>query len=206
MKGPWALLSVFAALLAAIPAQADVALVMIRHGEKPALGFGQLDCQGLNRALALPDVLLAKFGRPDALFAPDPGVATNDFGQPYNYIRPLATIEPTAIRFGLPVNTRWGIANLAPLEDELLSPDHAGQVLFIAWEHNLVVQMARDILSRRGADPGAVPDWKREDFDSIYVLNVPQSGKPSFRVDREGLDGQSKLCPGQKPDSPDPHR
>src|SRR5664280_1106201 len=151
MKGPWALLSVFAALLAAIPAQADVTLVMIRHGEKPALGFGQLDCQGLNRALALPDVLLAKFGRPDALFAPDPGVATNDFGQPYNYIRPLATIEPTAIRFGLPVNTRWGIANLAPLEDELLSPDHAGQVLFIAWEHNLVVQMARDILSRGGA-------------------------------------------------------
>ena len=198
MKSPWATLSLFAALLAAWPSRADVTLVMIRHGEKPALGMGQLSCQGLNRALALPDVLLAKFGRPDALFAPDPGVAASDFGQPYNYIRPLATIEPTAIRLGLPVNTRWGLGNLAPLEDELLSPKHAGQLLFIAWEHNLVVQLAKDIVARRGGDPKQVPDWDRGDFDSIYVLGLPDGGPPSFRVDHEGLDGQSTLCPGQK--------
>jgi hypothetical protein len=198
MKSPWATLSLFAVLLAALPARADVTLVMIRHGEKPALGLGQLNCQGLNRALALPDVLLAKFGRPDTLFAPDPGVAASDFGQAYNYIRPLATIEPTAIRLGLPVNTRWGLENLAPLEDELLSPKHAGQLLFIAWEHNLIVQLARNIVARRGGDPKEVPDWDRGDFDSIYVLGLPDGGPPSFRVDHEGLDGQSTLCPGQK--------
>jgi hypothetical protein len=198
MKCPWATLSLFAALLAALPARADVTLVMIRHGEKPALGLGQLNCQGLNRALALPDVLLAKFGKPDALFAPDPGVAVRDFGQAYNYIRPLATIEPTAIRVGLPVDTRWGLESLAPLEDELLSPQHAGQLLFIAWEHNLVVQLAKDIMARRGDDPKQVPDWDRGDFDSIYVLGLPNGGPTSFRVDHEGLDGQSTLCPGQK--------
>src|SRR5450631_116113 len=44
--------------------QADTTLVMFRHGEKPALGLGQLSCQGLNRALALPDVLVSQFGTP----------------------------------------------------------------------------------------------------------------------------------------------
>ena len=29
-------------------------IVFMRHGEKPPEGLGQLDCQGLNRALALP--------------------------------------------------------------------------------------------------------------------------------------------------------
>lgn len=39
-------------------------VVLIRHGEKPVSGLGQLSCQGLNRALALPGVLMAKLGRP----------------------------------------------------------------------------------------------------------------------------------------------
>jgi hypothetical protein len=59
-------------------------IVLVRHGEKPAEGLGQLNCQGLNRALALPVVIGKLFARPDA-----------------NYVRPLATIEPTAIAFAL---------------------------------------------------------------------------------------------------------
>ena len=47
-------------------------IVLVRHGEKPAEGLGQLNCQGLNRALALPFVIERLFGRPDAVFAPDP--------------------------------------------------------------------------------------------------------------------------------------
>jgi hypothetical protein len=39
-------------------------IVFVRDGEKPAQGYGQLDCQGLNRALALPAVIAAKFGKP----------------------------------------------------------------------------------------------------------------------------------------------
>src|ERR1700761_5123363 len=60
-------------------------LVFVRHGEKPAQGFGQLNCQGLNRSMALPAVIAAKFGKPDALFAPDPGQQKNDSGHPYYY-------------------------------------------------------------------------------------------------------------------------
>jgi hypothetical protein len=29
----------------------------VRHGEKPPHGLGQLDCRGLNRALALPALI-----------------------------------------------------------------------------------------------------------------------------------------------------
>ena len=100
-------------------AHADTTLVLIRHGEKPANGLGQLSCTGLNRSLALPAVLVGKFGRPAALYAPNPGVPKRDQGVSYNYIRPLATIEPTAIQLGLPVNTQWGLDELDALQAEM---------------------------------------------------------------------------------------
>jgi hypothetical protein len=76
-------------------------IVFIRHGEKPQKEFGQLSCQGLNRALALPEVLVSKFGQPDYVFAPAPSRQTTETREEYSYVRPLATIEPTAIRLGL---------------------------------------------------------------------------------------------------------
>lgn len=198
MKRRWAALAMVLGAFCAGAARADTTIVVIRHGEKPERGLGQLSCQGLNRALALPDVLAAKFGRPDAIYAPDPGVTTEDFGQRYNYIRPLATIEPTAIRFGLPVHTAWGLANLAPLEDELLDTGHDGELVFVAWEHTLAVQAIREIVARRGGDARLVPEWGRDDFDSIYVVGLPNgSGKPTFRIDHEGLDGLPTACPGR---------
>ena len=47
-------------------------IVFIRHAEKPKGGFGQLTCQGLNRALALAPMIAQSFGKPDAIFAPNP--------------------------------------------------------------------------------------------------------------------------------------
>ena len=87
---------------------AEQTIVFFRHGEKPAAGNGQLTCQGLNRALALPDVLLAKFGSPSWAYAPDPSVKMSDPGGSFFYVRPLATLEPVAIRSGLSVNTGYG--------------------------------------------------------------------------------------------------
>jgi hypothetical protein len=191
-------LALVAVLLTTL-ARADVTLIMFRHGEKPDEGLGQLNCQGLNRALALPDVLIKKFGKPDELYAPNPGATAEDHGKTYNYIRPLATIEPTAIRVGRTVNTRWGLKDLASLEDDLLSSAHDGQLVFVAWEHNLLVQAVRDVIARRGGDGATVPDWASSDFDSIYVVTLLTTGKVSFRIDHEGLDGQSTVCPGQNP-------
>ena len=78
-------------------------LVFIRHGEKPDAGLGQLNCQGLNRALALPRVIFKSFGKPDFIIVPNPASQKKDKGELYDYVRPLATAEPTAISFGLPV-------------------------------------------------------------------------------------------------------
>ncbi|HMF59499.1 MAG TPA: hypothetical protein VK595_03970, partial [Vicinamibacterales bacterium] len=55
-------------------ARAEQTIVFMRHGEKPSGGLGQLTCQGFNRALELPTVLVAKFGKPDYLYAPSPAV------------------------------------------------------------------------------------------------------------------------------------
>jgi hypothetical protein len=91
-------------LLTGAAAKSDNAVetvIFVRHGEKAKGGLGQLSCQGLNRALALPSVIAKTFGRPDAIFAPDPNKQIAN--EPFDYVRALATIEPTAIFFGLPV-------------------------------------------------------------------------------------------------------
>ena len=81
-------------------------IVAIRHGEKPHEGLGNLNCRGLNRALALPNVLLSKYGKPAFVFAPNPTEKAD--GGKFYYVRPLVTIEPTAIRCRLSVNTASG--------------------------------------------------------------------------------------------------
>jgi len=77
---------------------AQETIVAIRHAQKPAGGLGQLTCQRPNGALALPKILIGRFGRPDAIYAPDPADQVNDgSNHEYSYVRPLMTIEPTAI-------------------------------------------------------------------------------------------------------------
>jgi hypothetical protein len=189
-----------ACLVAGLSCDAAQTIVMMRHAEKPPQGLGQLTCRGLNRALALPGVLLGRFGTPHAIFAPNPGIAKDDHGHTYNYIRPLATIEPTAIRAGLPVNTQWGFKDIGALENALLAPELAEAVVFVAWEHHLVRQAARDLLAKFGADPAAVPKWEDDDYDTLYVLTVTSDGaarRASFRAERQGLDRLPDGCPGQ---------
>jgi hypothetical protein len=188
---------------AAIPgARADASttetIVMVRHGEKPAGGLGQLSCQGLNRALALGGVLARQFGRPDAVFAPDPSVTKEDHGVAYDYVRPLATIEPAAVAFGLPVHAGIGVRDIAALQTALDAPALAGATVVVAWEHSEIVALARNLMAAHGGI-GSVPDWDRRDYDGIYVVRVVRDGpvvRSSFGLQREGLDGLSATCPG----------
>src|SRR3981081_1885912 len=133
-------------------------IVLVRHGEKPALGLGQLNCQGLNRALALPSVLGKQFGKPDLILAPDPAQSKEDLGHPYNYVRPLATIEPTAIVFGLPVDASIGVSNIDALRHKLESPEYESALVVVAWEHNDIAKLARLLLADHGGGPASVPD------------------------------------------------
>lgn len=54
------------------PVDGTQTLVFLRHGEKPGEGLGQLNCQGLNRALDLATVLPERFGKADYVFAANP--------------------------------------------------------------------------------------------------------------------------------------
>jgi hypothetical protein len=131
-------------------------IVCIRHGEKPAGGLGQLTCRGLNRALALPRVLLAKYGSPQFVFAPNPTQKADPNGG-YYYIRPLMTIEPTAIRCGLPVNTQFGYKEITGLEAELQKEKYQRATIFIAWEHGVLPNLVRDLVKANGGNPAQVP-------------------------------------------------
>jgi hypothetical protein len=176
-------------------------IVFVRHGEKPDGGLGQLTCQGLNRALALRAVIDKTFGKPTAIFAPNPSDRKQDRGEPYHYIRPLATIEPTAIFYGMPVDTSIGVSNHKPLQDVLNRHAYHSGLVLVAWEHHQIVALARDLMTANGGDATTVPRWADDDFDSIYVVKVVRGGpgsKPhaSFSLDHEGLDKQSTTCPG----------
>jgi hypothetical protein len=175
----------------------------LRHGEKAPGGLGQLNCMGLNRALALPKVLIGRFGRADAIFAPDPAeqVGENSFPRKeYSYVRPLATIEPTAIQLGLPVDAQLGFRNIAGLESAVTAPAYANSTIFIAWEHKYAYDFARQMLRAYGLDPSHVPWWPSDDFETMYVFRITRApgSTPAmtFAVQQEGLQGSlSAACP-----------
>jgi hypothetical protein len=183
-------------------------IVLIRHGEKPHNGLGQLTCRGLNRSLALPDVLIGRFGTPAAIYAPMPSELVHDdhAGAPpsplYAYVRAFATIEPTAIQAGLPVQVQLLRENLKGLQQAVTAPQFKQSTVFIAWEHGLAEDFARQMLSSYGDNPAAVPHWKSKDYETMYVFRIaPKAGGKkrgtlTFTVEKEGLEASlSDVCP-----------
>jgi hypothetical protein len=183
--------------MAAGEARADQTIVFFRHGEKPSGGYGQLTCQGLNRALALPNVLIAKYGKPTYLYVPNPFVKVPDPAGSFYYVRPLATIEPTAIQLGMPVSTRYGYNEITSLQAALVTPTKAGSTIFVAWEHVQLQKVVQNIMNQYGGG-AVVPAWTSGDFDSLYVVRVDYVGSTitaQFSRDREGLNAQPTTCP-----------
>jgi hypothetical protein len=87
-------------------------IVIIRHGEVNFNApYGQLDCQGLNRALALNRVLNAQYGIPRAIYASNPNVTIYQNNACYPYVRALTTIEPNAIAHDMSVLVTYGFGN-----------------------------------------------------------------------------------------------
>ena len=175
-------------------------IVCIRHGEKPHGGLGQLTCRGLNRALALPKVLLGTYGVPQFIFAPNPTqkVDSKNDQTGYYYVRPLATIEPTAIRCGLPVNTQFGYREIRGLEGELQKPEYRNATIFVVWEHGLLDQFAKNLVKDKGDDPARVPSWLGDEYDMIFVFKITmENGRKTFTVtvDHDVLNNLRDDCP-----------
>lgn len=191
------LLAVLLLVLAAADAHAEQTIVFFRHGEKPSGGYGQLTCQGLNRALRLPDVLIAKFGTGTHFYAPNPSVKINDPVGGQYYVRPLATIEPMAIRSGVGVNTRYAYYDVAGLQKMLITSTKAGSRIFVAWEHAYLVKAVQNIMNAYGGGV-TVPAWTYGDYDSLYVVHVTYAGSTitaRFERDTEGLNNMPTTCP-----------
>jgi hypothetical protein len=196
------LLNAVSLLLSIGCAQAQETIIAIRHAEKPATSLGQLTCKGLNRALALPKVLIPRYGKPDRIYAPDPGTRIGQLGNlSYSYVRPLMTIEPIAIQVEMPVNALIGFKNVGQLRRELLAKDNANSVIYLAWEHVYLNQFAKRLLKTYGKDPSMVPDWPNDEYDRIYVFHIKNVGKKkdlTFSVEQQQLtDTLSDKCPGQ---------
>lgn len=173
-------------------------IVCIRHGEKPKGGLGQLTVKGLNRSLALPKVLLGKYGKPEYIFAPNPTEKVDGRPGKYYYVRPLATIEPTAIQCGLPVDTKFGYTEIKGLENELNKTNYQNATIFIAWEHGLLDDFAKNMVKDNGGDPKDVPAWKGNEYDMIFVFKLTTTGDKkdfSFKVEYEGLNDLSDEYP-----------
>ena len=175
-------------------------LVLIRHGEKPAKGLGLLTCKGLNRALLLPDFFAANFDRPDYIFVPNPAVKATEIhgdGKRYDYVRPLLTIGPTAIRYGVPVNTQLPFNAPDLLADTLLDAKYHNDTIYVAWEHANLEEFAHIVLKRFG-DETAVKEWANNDFDRYYVFRIDWNTVPAtlkFEERSENLGAISEKCP-----------
>jgi hypothetical protein len=196
------LLNAVSLLLSIGCAHAQETIVAIRHAEKPPTSLGQLTCRGLNRALALPKVLVPRYGKPDRIYAPDPGKRIGRLGNlNYSYVRPLMTIEPTAIQLEMPVNALIGFKNVGQLRKELLAPENANSVIYLAWEHVYLNQFAKRLLQVYGKDPSVVPDWPNDEYDRIYVFRIrDMDGKKDlmFSIEQQGLTASlSDKCPAQ---------
>jgi hypothetical protein len=172
-------------------------IVFMRHGEKPSGGYGQITCQGLQRALALPDALVGKFGKPQYIFAPNPSPKVTDSAGSFYYVRPLATIEPTAIKLGLPVNAHYGYTDITSLQNALLGSTYASATVFVAWEHLYLQKVVQSIMTKFKSGV-TVPAWASGDYDSLYVVRLINNGgviTVQFHHDYEGLNAQPTSCP-----------
>lgn len=178
-------------------------IVMIRHGEKPAeKARGQLDCQGLNRALSLPTVL-SRYGRPAAIFAANPAKPVSDDTEPsvtrHSYVRPLATIEPYAISLGMPVNAEIAATDIKGLQKELTKPEFSNALVVVAWEHLAARRFAEEMLKSFG-QKDIVPRWLNSDYETIYIFRIVTDANKkrtlNFSVEHEDLTKDlSDKCP-----------
>ncbi|SDZ61325.1 histidine phosphatase family protein [Pseudomonas sp. NFIX28] len=183
------------------PVDGTQTLVFLRHAEKPAGGLGQLNCQGLNRAIDLASLLPEKFGKANYVFAANPtrNVEEGELDNSYSYIRPLMTISPSAIKLGLPVNIEFSANDTSELADELLHDRYHNSIIYTAWSHGYLPELINKVAREAVGEKRTITDdWASNDFDSLYVLTLTwQNGKATLdsRSYKQGLDNGEENCP-----------
>ena len=176
-------------------------LVFLRHAEKPETGLGQLNCQGLNRAIDLSTVLPNTFGKADFIFAANPSrhVEEGEHDHSYSYLRPLMTVGPSAIKLGLPVNIDFAANDTSDLADELMRDKYHDATIYTAWSHGYLPELINKVASEASGEKHTLTDdWSGNDYDSLYVLTLTwHNGKASLlsRNYKQGLNNGDETCP-----------
>ena len=114
-------------------------------------------------------------------------------------MRPLASLEPTAIYCNMPINTMFGYSHIRELEAEIEKPIYRNSLIFIAWEHRYLENFVRNVVVNGGGNGKQVPRWSGRDFDSIYIVKITrQDGHAvaAFTLDKENLGNLSDTFPG----------
>jgi broad specificity phosphatase PhoE len=147
-------------------------ILFIRHAEKPheppcenddgVRRSGESDeeslaVRGWQRAGALVHFFTSEPDlSPDAIFAAGIGD-----GSPSH--RPKQTVMPLAEWLGIKINDTHLKKEIEPLMTDVLR--HDGKVL-VSWEHTLIPDLIAQI-----PDAPAVPSWRKERFDIVWVLD-----------------------------------
>jgi hypothetical protein len=160
----------------AVPTQ----IVILRHGNKDTQNRADtnLDQAGLARAMALPNILLKRYGQPVTIFAPQPIPPNGD------NIRSLQTITPTAIQAGVNINTQYTVGQEADLARFLLTDQSCnGKTVFVTWEHHHIPDLASALGIKNPQK------WQGKDFDSIWRITFAGQ-QPQIAIESEGLGNQ----------------
>ncbi|ASU34999.1 histidine phosphatase family protein [Mucilaginibacter xinganensis] len=166
---------IFMANLACKPAiaqQNNLKIVLIRHGEKEAAG-DNLNCKGLNRALQLPKVLVAKFGTPSGVFVPSINSKKST-----GHARMFQTATPLAVKYALEINSKYQVDDYASLAQKLET--QTGTVI-VVWEHKALDNILKALSVKTNG-----LKWGDDDFDSIWIITY-KNGKPVLTMDKEGI-------------------
>ena len=183
------------------PKNGTQTLVFLRHAEKPDMGLGQLNCQGLNRAIDLSTVLPETFGKADFIFAANPSrhVEEGAGDHSYSYLRPLMTVGPSAIKLGLPVNIDFAANDTSDLADEFMRDKYHDATIYTAWSHGYLPELINKVAQEASGEKlKLVNDWTGDDFDSVLVLTLKwNNGKATLQYEnyKQNLNGGAVGCP-----------
>ena len=156
---------------AGIEVDPSLIVLVIRHGEKPSFG-DNLTCQGENRARQLPALLSKKYGKIERIYVPSLVSSENKT----LHSRMFQTATPTAIRYGLQINSQFSSSEPDQVALSLMS--QRGTVL-VVWNHSAIPKLVKSL--------GIVmPLWKDDDFDSILVISFP-NGKALLTIEAQQI-------------------
>jgi len=167
-------------------------IFIIRHGEKSntidslscdssGVVGDNLSCRGLNRALALSDVLYQKVGIPAHVY-----VARPHTGKSTGSSRMFQTVTPFAVKYNLALNTEFKQTDTVNAAKSILTKKHK---VLVVWEHGNIPGLVRNLGVK-----ATVPKWPCTDFDSIWIVTITGKQISFSMTEKEGID-PSPVCP-----------